>query len=112
MPRDEYRISEMLCGNGDHSANGTRLDKLEEMQGSSVRSRMSAKLIIPVMLWDRNVGYNEDTRKGDECKRDDNAKVNVCRLTRNIGNEHLRGTTRVAQASIRSLRECRTGKVM
>ena len=23
----------MLCGNGDHSANGTSLEKLEEMQG-------------------------------------------------------------------------------
>ena len=64
MPRDEYRRG-MLCGNGDHSANGTRLEKLEEMQGSIVRRRMSAKLIRPVMLWGRNVGYNEETRKWD-----------------------------------------------
>ena len=28
MPQDEYRRG-MLCGNRDHSANGTRLEKLE-----------------------------------------------------------------------------------
>ena len=51
MPRDECRRG-MLCGNVDHSANVTRLENLEEMQGSSVRRRMPAKLIRPVMLWD------------------------------------------------------------
>ena len=64
MPRDEYRRG-MLCGNGDQSANGTRLEKLEDMHGSIVRRRMPAKLIRTVMLWDRNVGYNKETRKWD-----------------------------------------------
>ena len=49
MPRDEYRIR-MLCGNVDHSANRTRLEKLEEMQESIVRRRMATKLIRPAML--------------------------------------------------------------
>ena len=40
----------MLHGDGDHSANGTRLEKLEEMQGSIVRRRMPTKLIRPAML--------------------------------------------------------------
>ena len=64
MPRDEYKRG-MLCGNGDHSANGTRLERLEEIQGSIVRRRMPAKPIRPVTLWGRNVGYNEETRKWD-----------------------------------------------
>ena len=63
MPQDEYRRG-MLCGNGDHCANGTRLDKLEEMQGSIVCRRMM-KLIRPVMIWGRNVGCNEEKRKWD-----------------------------------------------
>ena len=48
--RDEYRRG-MLHGNGDHSANGTRLDKLEEMQGSIVRRGMPAKLIRHAMVF-------------------------------------------------------------
>ena len=39
MPQDEY-IRDMLCGNGDQSANGTRLEKLDEMQGSILRRRI------------------------------------------------------------------------
>ena len=63
----------MLCGNGDHSANWTRLEKLEEMQGSIVtegclRNRSDQQCYI----WGRNVGYNEATSK-----RDENAKVDV-----------------------------------
>ena len=42
-----------------------RLDKWEEMQGSIVGRGMPAKLIRPVMLWSRNVGYNEETRTWD-----------------------------------------------
>ena len=52
----------MLCGNGDHSGNGTRLEKLEEMQGSIVRRMMPTKQIRPATIWGRNVGYNEETR--------------------------------------------------
>ena len=48
----EYR-REMLHGNGDQSANVTRLEKLEEMQGSIVRRRMPTKLIKPAMLFMR-----------------------------------------------------------
>ena len=48
---NEYRIR-MLCGNGDHSANRTRLDKLEEIQESSMRTRMPTKLIRPAMLYE------------------------------------------------------------
>ena len=40
-------------GNGDHSANVTRLEELEEMQGSIVRRRMPTKLIKPAMLFTR-----------------------------------------------------------
>ena len=40
----------MLHGNGDHSANVTRLEKLEEMQGSIVRRGMPTKPIKPAML--------------------------------------------------------------
>ena len=40
----------MLHGNGDHSANVTRSEKLEEMQVSIVRRRMPTKLIKPAML--------------------------------------------------------------
>ena len=64
IPQDEY-IRGMLSGNGDHSANGTRFEKLEDMQGSIVRRRMPTKLIRPVMLWGRNVDYNEETRQRD-----------------------------------------------
>ena len=52
MPMDEYR-REMLHGNGDHSANVTRLEKLEEIQGSILRRRMPTKLIKPAMLFMR-----------------------------------------------------------
>ena len=48
MPLDEYR-REMLHVNGDHSANVTRLEKLEEMQGNIVRRRMPTKLIKPAI---------------------------------------------------------------
>ena len=41
----------MLHGNGDHSANGTRLEELEEMQVSIVRRRMATKLIRPALLF-------------------------------------------------------------
>ena len=78
----------MLCCNGDHSANGTRLEKLEEMQGNVVRRRMPAKVIRPVMLWGRKVGYNEETRNGINVN-----EMIILRwmygLTRNIWNEHL-----------------------
>ena len=50
MPRDEYRRG-MLHGNGDHSANGTRMEKLEEKQGSIVRRRMPTKPIRPAMIY-------------------------------------------------------------
>ena len=110
MPRDEYRRG-ILCGNGNHRSNGTRLEKLEEMQSSIVRRRMHAKLIRPVMLWGRNVATTK--------KQDHGINVNemtmirwMYELTRTICNEHLGGTTRVAQASIRSLKECRTDKGM
>ena len=53
------------------------MDNLEEMQGSIVCRRMPTKLIRPVMLWGKNIGYNEETRKWDLCKRDDNAGVDV-----------------------------------
>ena len=52
MPMDEYR-RELLYGNGDHSANVTRLEKLEEMQGSIVRRKMPTKLVKPTMLFMR-----------------------------------------------------------
>ena len=55
----------MLCGNGDHIANGTRLEQLEEMQRSIVRRRMPTTMIRPSMIWDRNVDYNEEARKWD-----------------------------------------------
>ena len=50
MPQDEYRRG-MLHGDGDHSANGIRLEKLEEMQGSIVRRGMPTKLIRHAMLF-------------------------------------------------------------
>ena len=74
MHRDEYRRG-MFYGNGDHSANGTRLEKLEEMQGSIVRRRMPTKLIRPVMQ------YGADTLATTKRQL--------------IRNEHLRGTTRM-----------------
>ena len=49
MPRNEY-IRGMLQGNGDHSAIGTRLEKVEEMQGSIVRRRMPTKPIRHAIL--------------------------------------------------------------
>ena len=52
MPLDEY-IRDMLHDNGDHSANVTRSEKLEEMQGSIVRRRMPTKLTKPAMLFMR-----------------------------------------------------------
>ena len=52
MPLDKYR-REMLHGNGDHSANVTRSEKLEEMQGSIVRKRMPTKLTKAAMLFMR-----------------------------------------------------------
>ena len=51
MHRDEYRRG-MLCGNGDHSANGNMLEKLDEMQWSIERRRMPTKLIRPAMLYE------------------------------------------------------------
>ena len=42
----------MLCGNGDHSANGTRLGQLEEMQGSIVRRKMLTELIRPATVYE------------------------------------------------------------
>ena len=51
--------------------------------------------------WGRNVGFNEETRKTDLGERDENAIRWMCGVTRkdNIRNEHIRGTTRVKQAS-------------
>ena len=40
----------MLCGNGDHSANGTMLEEVEDMQGCIVRRRMPTKLIKPAIV--------------------------------------------------------------
>ena len=102
---------EVLCGNGDHSANGTGLEKMEEMQGSIVRRRIRAKLIRPVLQWGRKRCYNEETRNWININEMIMLRW-MYEMTRNIWNEHLRGTKRVAQASIRSLRECRTGKGM
>ena len=100
MPQDEYRRG-MLHDNGDHSANGTRLEKLEEMHGSVVRRRMPTKPITPAMIC--------GTETLATTKRQKNGiNVNEMRMLRwmygvtrkdKIGNEHLRWTTMVAQAS-------------
>ena len=42
----------MLRGNGNHSANKSRLEKLEEMQEILVRRRMPTTLIRPAMLYE------------------------------------------------------------
>ena len=93
MHLDEYR-REILHGNGDHSANVTRLEKLEEMQGSIVRRRMPTKLIKPAMLFMSQKRWLQ--------------MVNEMRMLRwmygmtrqdKIRNDHLRGTTRVVHAS-------------
>ena len=91
----------MLCGNGDQCANGTRLEKLEEMQENIVRRMMPTKLIRPAMI------YGAETLA--TTKKQENAiTVNEMGMLRfmyglthkdTIWNEHLRGTTRVAQAS-------------
>ena len=73
MPLDEYR-REMLHGNGDHSANVTRSEKLEEMQGSIVRRRMPTKLIKPAMLFMRLKRW---LQRSDKKIGDENAKVDV-----------------------------------
>ena len=80
----------MLCGNGDHSANGTRLNKLQEMQRSIVRRRMPTKPIRPAML------YGADTLA--TTKRHENGiKVNDMRMLRWMYGEtrkdNLAGTT-------------------
>ena len=91
----------MLWGNGDNSANGTRLDKLDEMQGSVVRRRMLTKLVRPAMI------YGAETLATTK-RQDNRINANEMRMLRcmygvthkdKIGNEHLRGSTRVAQAS-------------
>ena len=89
MPRDEYRRG-ILCGNGNHSANGTWLEKLEEMQSSIVRRRMPAKLIRPVIYY-----YGAETLATTK-KQDNGINVNemtmirwMYELTRKIWNEHL-----------------------
>ena len=41
----------MLCDNGGQCANGTRLEKLEEMQENIVRRMMPTKLIRPAMIY-------------------------------------------------------------
>ena len=56
----------MLCENGDHSANGTTVEKLEEMQ-EKYRVQKDAYETDQTSndAWGRNVGYNEETRTLD-----------------------------------------------
>ena len=92
MPRAEYRRG-MLHGNGDHSANGTRLEKLVQMQGSIMRRRMPMKMIRPAMI------YRTETLRLATTKRQENwIHVNEMRMLRwmngvtrkdKIWNEHL-----------------------
>ena len=58
----------------DHKAGGSRLEKLEEMQRSTVRQKDASETEgegvqysdqASNAIWGRNVGYNEDTRKAD-----------------------------------------------
>ena len=74
MPRDECRRG-MLCGNGDHSANGTRLKTLEEVPGIIVHRRQKRWL----QRRNKKMGLN---------KRDNNARW-MYGLTRKIWNKHL-----------------------
>ncbi len=67
----------MLHGNGDHSANGTRLEKLKEMQGSIVRRRMPTKLIRHAMLFI----YGADTLVTTK-RQENRIKVNEMRMLR------------------------------
>ena len=66
-------------GNWDHKARGSRLEKLEEMQRSTVRQKDASETEgegiqnsdqASNAIWDRKVGYNEETRTSDTQRQD------------------------------------------
>ena len=118
MPVDRYRRGRRY-GNGGHKAGRSRLEKLEEMQWSIVRQKDASETEgeglqnsdqASDVTRSRNVGYNEETRKTDRGERDEDAIRWMCGVTcgDKIRNEHIRGTTRVAQSS-KKITERRTG---
>ena len=73
ISRDEYRRG-MCYGNGDHKADGSMLEKLEEMQKLSIVRQKDASETERgrstkqwpgqhSYIWDGNAGYNKETRK-------------------------------------------------
>ena len=73
-------------GNWDHKAGGSRLEKLEEIQRSTVRQKDASETEWECIqnsdqasnaIWDRNVGDNEETRTTDWGDRDEDAAMDV-----------------------------------
>ena len=59
----------MLCGNGNNSAKGDRLEKLEDMHGSAHKDAYETDQTSHD-IQGRNVGYNEATIALDSGQRD------------------------------------------
>ena len=91
----------MWYGNGDHKTGGSRLEKLEDIQWSTVRQKDASETEREGLqnsnqtrnpTWGRDVGYNEETRKTNWDKRDENATMDVRSDTQRQDQErtHLR----------------------
>ena len=85
IPRNEYGRGRWY-GNWDHKAGGSRLEKLEEMQRSTVRQKDASETEGESIqnsdqasnaIRGRNVGFNEETRKTDWGDRDEDATMDV-----------------------------------
>ena len=82
----DFTVEQNEQGNGDHKAGGSRLDKLEEMQWTTVRQKDASETEGEGLqnsnqasnaMCGRNVGYNEETRKTDWGERDENDTMDV-----------------------------------
>ena len=65
----------MLCGNGDHSANGSTAEKLEEMQGEYRAQNDAYELIRPAII------HGAETLAKTK-RQEDGIKVNEMRMLR------------------------------
>ena len=109
IPRNEYGRGRWY-GNWDHTSGGSRLEKMEEMQRSTVRQEdMPVKLkgkvyktvIRPAMVYGAETWAT--TKRQEQWIEVTEMRMLrwICGVTRKdkSRNEHIRGTTRVAQAS-------------